>query len=74
MSIWHTDEIQGYDLGKAETSFTKWRVLIMERLAEIWNVDEMVAVRRINEHGLHALGLDYDQGLTAEQVAQNLAD
>lgn len=73
MSIWAQETLQGYNVGKADTSFTKWRVLIMDRLAEIWSVDQEVAVRRLHQHGLYQLGIDFDNGVTAEDLAQKLA-
>ena len=71
MNIWRHDEIQGYDRSKVDTVWSKWRMLVIERLEQMGVKD---AVNRLNSEGLQRLGLDYDHGLTAEEVAQRLAE
>lgn len=73
-SIWSdsgTTE-SNYGLTKNETSFSKWRVLTMERLAQVAEIDEDDAVARIALYGLEQLGLDYDRNVSAEEMAQKL--
>jgi hypothetical protein len=72
-SIWHRDETPGYDKGKKDVGFTRWRVLIMERLAEKTEAGQDDAVSRIHSYGLRDLGLDYEKGVTAEDLATKLA-
>lgn len=72
-SIWHNDEQPGYDKGKAHTSFSKWRVLVMDRTAELIGGNWMQARDRMHLYGLNQLGIDYDDNLTAEDLAQKLA-
>jgi len=72
-SIWHNDEKPGYDKGKADTSFSKWRVLVMERTAQLTGKDENDAVTRMRHYGQKQMGLDFDGGMTAEQLASRLA-
>lgn len=71
-SIWHHDETPGYDKGKAHTSFSKWRVLVMERAGQLIGSEDD-AVLKMHAYGLRQLGLDYDQGVTAEDLAVKLA-
>lgn len=68
-SIWHNDEDAGYDKAKKDVGFTRWRVLVMERTAQLTGLGEDDAVSRINARGLHDFGLDYDKGVTAEEMA-----
>lgn len=72
-SIWHKDETPGYDKAKADTTFSKWRVLVMERLAQKTEAGEDDAVQRMHGYSLRQLGLDYDKGVTAEQLVDKLA-
>lgn len=71
-SIWHNDETPGYDKGKAHTSFSKWRVLVMERAGQLLGSEDE-AVLKMHDYGLRQLGLDYDGGVTAEDLATKLA-
>lgn len=72
-SIWHHDETPGYDKGKAETSFSKWRVLVMERAGQLIGSEDE-AVQKMHAYGLRQLGLDYDANVTAEALAAKLAE
>ena len=71
MNIWRHDEIPGYNRTKANTVWSRWRILVIERLGELGVKN---SVERLNSEGLQRLGLDYDYGLTAEEVAQRLAE
>jgi len=72
-SIWHNDEKPGYLKGKAHTSYSKWRVLVMERTAQLTGLSENDAVTRMHTYGQKQMGLDFDKGVTAEELAQKLA-
>lgn len=72
-NIWHQDETPGYDKGKKDTSFSKWRVLVMERAGQLMPGGEDAAVLKMHDYSLRQLGLDYDQGVTAEELAAKLA-
>lgn len=72
-SIWHNSETPGYDKGKAHTSFSKWRLLVVERLVELSGMSEDDAILVLHDYGRLQQGLDYDKGLTAEQVATEIA-
>lgn len=72
-NIWETNQTDSYNQGKSQTSFTKWRVLVMDRVAELTGRGQEGAVQRLHERRLHQLGLDYDSGMTAEELAQEIA-
>lgn len=72
-SIWHKDEVPGFDKGKADVGFSRWRVLVMESTAEKGNFDTSVAVSRMHAYGLKKMGLDYENGVTAEALGQQLS-
>jgi hypothetical protein len=72
-SIWHRDETPGYDKGKKDLGFTRWRVLVMERTSQLAEITETEAVQRLHQYGLHDLGLDYEAGRTAEDVSTQLS-
>jgi hypothetical protein len=73
MNIWESKESNTYGQGKAETTFTKWRVLAMDRIAELTGLGQDDAAMRLHNRTLRQLGLDYDSGMTAEELAQELA-
>lgn len=73
VSIWSKDETPGFDKGKADLGFNRWRILIMERTAALTELGEDDAVQRLHGYGLHDLGVDYDTGVTAEALSQKLA-
>lgn len=72
-NIWAKDETPGYDKGKKDLGFNRWRILIMERTAQLTENGEDDAVQRIHSYGLHQLGVDYDSGVTAEDLSQKLS-
>ena len=72
-SIWHSNETPGYDRSKKDIGFHRWRILIMERTAQLTENGESDAVQRLHKYGLQALGIDYDTGVTAEQLADKLS-
>lgn len=72
-SIWHNDETPGFDKSKKDLGFNRWRILVMQRTAELTGKDEDDAVQKLHGYGLKDLGLDYDRGVTAEELATKLA-
>lgn len=72
-NIWHNSETPGFDKGKREVGFTRWRVLVMQRTAELTELGEDDAVKRIHDYGLAQLGIAYDGNTTAEDLAQTLS-
>lgn len=73
VNIWHREETPGYDKGKKDLGFNRWRILIMERVAQLTEAGEDDAVQRIQAYGLHDLGVDYDSGVTAQELADKLS-
>ena len=73
VNIWAKDETPGYDKGKKDLGFNRWRILIMERTAQLTELGEDDAVQRLHLYGLKDLGIDYDTGVTAESLSQKLA-
>lgn len=72
-SIWHNTETPGFDKNKSNVGFTRWRVLVMQRTAELTGLGEDDAVKRIHDYGLAQLGVDYDSNITAEDLSQTLS-
>lgn len=72
INLWHHEEEQGYDKNKSTTAFTKWRVLVMERLGELNGQGNPKAVQTMHEYGLANLSLAYEDNITAEDLAQKL--
>lgn len=72
-SIWHKDETPGYDKGKADVGFSRWRVLVMESTAEQAGIDEADAVSLMHSYGLQQMGLDYEDGMTAQALGAKLS-
>lgn len=72
-NIWHQEETPGYDKCKREMGFNRWRILVVERTAQLTGIDEDDAVQRLHAYGLNALGLDYENLVTAEDLSQKLA-
>jgi hypothetical protein len=73
VNIWHRDETPGFDKGKKDLGFNRWRILIMERTAELTQAGEQDAVQRLHQYGLQNLGIDYDSGVTAEDLSAKLS-
>lgn len=73
VSIWSKDETPGYEKGKADLGFNRWRILVMERTAQITEAGEDDAVQRLHQYGLTGLGIDYDNNVTAETLSQRLS-
>ncbi len=73
VNIWHNEETPGYNKSKRHTAFSKWRVLVMERLGQLNGQGEDAAVQRMHAYGLTQLGVDYDNNVTAEELAAKLA-
>lgn len=73
VNIWHQEETPGYDKCKREMGFNRWRILVVERITQLTGIDEDDAVRRLHAYGLKALGLDYENLVTAEDLSQKLA-
>ena len=73
VNIWHRDETPGYDKGKKDLGFNRWRILVMERTAQLTEAGEQDAVARLQAYGLHNLGVDYDEGVTAETLSAKLS-
>jgi hypothetical protein len=71
VNIWHSNETPGYERSKANIGFNRWRILIVERIGQLTNKDD--AVERLHKYGLKQLGLDYENQVTAESVAQKLS-
>jgi hypothetical protein len=71
-NIWEIHNAESPHQGKAQTSFTKWRVLAYDRIQELTGLSEHDAGMRLHNRGLHQLGLDYDSGMTADQLAIEL--
>jgi len=72
INLWHHEEEPGYDKNKSTTAFTKWRVLVMERLGQLNQQGNDAAVQTMHAYGLEALGTSYEDGTTAEELAQKL--
>lgn len=72
-SIWSKDETPGYDKGKADLGFHRWRILAIERLDQLTQAGEDDAIARLHQYGLQDLGINYDDGVTAEALASKLS-
>lgn len=72
-NIWHHNEVPGYDRNKSNIGFNRWRILILERVAQITLLGQDDAVARLHDYGLEQLGCDYDDQVTAEEISQKLA-
>ena len=73
VNIWHRDETPGFDKTKREMGFNRWRILVVERTAQLTGNGTDDAVQRLHAYGLKALGLDYENLVTAEDLSQKLA-
>lgn len=73
VNIWSKDETPGYDKAKKDLGFNRWRILVMERTAQLTQAGEEDAVARLHAYGLQDLGINYDDGMTAETLSQTLA-
>jgi len=72
-NIWHNEETPGYEKGKAHTSFSKWRVLVVDRTSELTGAGDDDSVARLHRYGKAQLGIAYEDNMTAEELAQILA-
>lgn len=67
-SIWHNEETPGFDKSKKDTSFSKWRMIVIEKMVAD-GVDRDDALDRLQSFTLTEIGLAYDSNTTAEEMA-----
>jgi hypothetical protein len=67
-SIWHSEETPGFDKSKKNTSFSKWKMIVVEKLVTD-GVDRDEALDRLQSFTLVEIGLNYDNNMTAEEMA-----
>lgn len=72
MSIWASRSVPAGDQTKATTSYSRWRYLVGERLGELLG-DQDLAYQRIHEYGVRQLGIDFDDQLSVDQMADKLS-
>jgi hypothetical protein len=72
MSIWDNTVEPSYDLAKQDVAFSQWRVAVMDCLTSLSGKDQTDSVQKMHQYGLAQLGLDYEDNVTAQELASKL--
>jgi hypothetical protein len=73
VSIWQKDREPNYNMSKRDLSFSTWRVLVMERTGQLLKSNDNIGAERMLSYGTGKLGQDYEDNVTAEDMAVRLA-
>ena len=73
MNLWADTTKSGETRTKANTSFTKWRLLVVEAISSLTGAGDQDSANRVAKYGLEQFGLAYDDHRSVEDMARELA-
>ena len=73
MSIWTNCPPPTGQQNKNSTSYSRWRYLVGSQLGEMIG-DQDRAYQIIHEYGVNQLGIDFDDLVTVDEMADRLKD